>query len=66
MSDPQFKKQIESRCNRLLRDIKDGCRDCPDDGIMCEKHLEVAQKLVVDPHKWLDAIEAEYRASINR
>ncbi len=62
MSDPKFKKQIERRCEMLLRDIKDGCNDCPEDGIFCEKHLKIAQKLAVDPHQWLDVIEAEYRA----
>ena len=55
----KFKRNIRKRIEIVVQAIRDGCNDCPFNGIVCSKHLAVIQRLTLDPRRELPKLEAE-------
>jgi len=57
MADPKHSDEIHKRKLIVVRAIRDGCPDCPDEGLMCEKHLRELRPLFTRPRQRLKAFE---------
>lgn len=59
MADPKFKSDIHRRIEIVIDALRDGCNDCPDRGMLCTRHTEIASDLFLDPRKYLPIYERE-------
>lgn len=55
----KFKANIRKRMEIVMQAIRDGCNDCPFEGMLCDKHIAVAYRLTLDPRTELPKLEAE-------
>lgn len=51
-SNPEFREALNKLRRIALQELRDGCVDCPEKGIMCSKHLPVAMDMFMNPKKY--------------
>lgn len=60
MSDPKVNRTIKRRIRDIIQLMQESCHDCPEKGLLCQKHLEIARDLHLSPKGHLERLEAEF------
>lgn len=56
-STREFRRKNYRRIRIVMEAVRDGCNDCPDRGMLCQRHIEEMGDLLANPKKWLPVWE---------